>query len=257
MKYTKDLLESILHHGGALALEEYSRYNQRMSVRFRCMCGTETSKRFEMLHVHRCPYCPECSKKINLERRNATWLQKYGVSNIFQKEGIREKINETFEQKYGDHPKRTHAVQEKWKQTCLEKYGGHPNQNPEVQAKAEKNSYRHKDYTMPCGTIVKVQGYEDKALNELLECFTEDEIILGRGNVPRIRYVCSESVNRIYYPDFYIQPLNTILEIKSEWTLKLNTCRLEEKAKAVIAAGYTYEVWVYDGPSGGKRTLAF
>lgn len=257
MKYTKDLLDSILQEGGATVLQEFPRYNQRLIVAFRCKCGTETKKKFEMLNLYRCPYCEKCSKKVCVQRRNDAWKEKYGVENIFQHQPTIDKINNGFQQKYGDHPKRTKEVQEKWKTTCLEKYGGHPNQNKEVQAKAEHTSFKHRDYTMPSGNIVKIQGYEDKALNELLEHFIEEEISVGRGNVPTIHYTCKEGKNRIYFPDFYIEPTNTILEIKSKWTIQLQTCRLEEKAKAVIANGYHFEVWVYDGKKANKEVLTF
>jgi len=95
------------------------------------------------------------------------------------------------------------------------------------------------------------------ALNELLLQFSEDEIAVGRANVPNVKYVCSEGVNRTYFPDFYIKPLNTILEIKSDWTLRLATCRLEEKANAVVKAGYNFEVWVYNGNAQNKLVQTF
>ena len=110
---------------------------------------------------------------------------------------------------------------------------------------------------MPSGKLVKIQGYEDKALDELLEHFTEEEITVGRGNVPSIAYISKEGKKRIYFPDFFIEPMNTILEIKSEWTLQLSTCRLEEKAKAVIDKGYSFEVWVYDNKKEKKEVLTF
>lgn len=257
MKYIRELLDIILQEADATLVGTYEKYNQRMRITYRCKCGKEANKRFEMLNLYRCAYCEECSKKIYVERRNKTWKDKYGVENIFQTSETIEKINKTYQEKYGDHPKRTKEVQEKWKATCFEKYGGHPNQNPEVQAKAEQTSFKHRDYVMPSGKVVKIQGYEDKAIDELLECFTEDEIINGRANVPHLRYLCKEGKQRLYYPDFYIQPLNTILEIKSEWTLKLQTCRLEEKAKAVLEAGYRYEVWVYNTTKEKKQILVF
>ena len=257
MKYTKELLESLLREGGATLLEEYSRYNQRLYVKFRCKCGVETTKRFEMLNVHKCPYCEECSKRVSAERGKQTCLTKYGVSNASKTKEVINKIQDVFQDKYGNHPKRMKETQEKWKATCLEKYGGHPNQNPEVQAKAEHTSFQHRDYTMPSGKVVKIQGYEDKALGELLEHFVEEEICVGRGRVPRIHYECAEGNNRVYFPDFYVKPTNTILEVKSEWTLKLQTCRLQEKAKAVLASGYRFEVWVYDGHKANKQVLAF
>ena len=46
-----------------------------------------------MLNAYRSPYCEGCSKKVNIERRNKTWKDKYGIENIFQDETIKEKIN--------------------------------------------------------------------------------------------------------------------------------------------------------------------
>ena len=123
----------------------------------------------------------------------------------------------------------------------------------ELLLKAEKNSFNYKEYRCPTGKIVKIQGYEDKALDELFQHFVEEELSIGRGNIPHIKYICNEGKQRIYYPDFYIESLNTILEIKSDWTLQLHTCRLEEKKKAVLEAGYKYEVWVYDQKGTNKK----
>lgn len=257
MKYTKELLEEILQEGGAFILEEYEKYNQRMHIKFRCKCGKETEKRFEMLNKYRVPYCEECAQIIIKERSKETCMKKFGVPNAGLNKEIKEKIKESYIKRFGGHPKQTKEVQEKWKQTCLEKYGGHPNQNPTVHAKAEINSFQYKDYTLPSGKIIKYQGYEDAALDELLEYFDEDDIIIGRCNIPTIPYVCNEGINRIYFPDFFIQSMNTILEIKSDWTLKLKTCRLDEKANAVKKSGYEFEVWVYDGNKKNKRILKF
>ena len=236
---------------------EYPKYNQRMRIIFQCKCGKETTKRFEMLNVYRLPYCEECSKKIVSERIKETFMENYGVSNIFQDEKTMIKIQDSNIKKFGDHPKRTKEVHDKWMNTCMERYGGHPNQNPDVQAKAEKTSFKHRDYTMPSGKIVKIQGYENIALTELLQHFSEEEIHVGRGVVPHVKYTCNEGKQRVYYPDFYIEPLNTILEIKSDWTLQLQTCRLEEKAKAVLKAGYNFEVWIYNGRGQNKEILTF
>ena len=257
MKYTVEILKEILSEGGATLLDEYPKYNQRMRVRFQCKCGKEGNKRFEMLNIYRLPYCNGCSNKIVSERIKETFMENYGVSNIFQDQQTMIKIQDSNIKKFGGHPKRNKEVKEKWKNTCMVKYGGHPNQNPDVQAKAEKTSFKHRDYTMPSGKIVKIQGYENIALTELLQHFSEEEIYVGRGIVPHVKYTCNEGKQRVYYPDFYIEPLNTILEIKSDWTLQLQTCRLEEKTKAVLKAGYNFEVWIYNGSGQNKEILTF
>jgi hypothetical protein len=244
MKYSKELLEAILAEGSAVILGEYDRYNQRMRVNFKCSCGSETSKRFEMLNVYRLPYCEPCSLKKATDRSKATIMKKYGVENPGQSESIKKKIQNAWSTKYGGHPKTNKDVQEKWSATCLEKYGGHHNQNKEVQAKSEATSYHYKTYMMPSGNLVKYQGYEDKALDELVQLYEEEDICIGRANIPSIDYHIDDK-KHVYFPDFYIKSLNKIIEVKSEWTIKLRRGNVEEKALATIKTGYKYEIWIY------------
>jgi hypothetical protein len=253
MKYTKELLEEILQEGNAKVLEEYKRYSQRTRIKFRCECGEETEKKFEMLNVYRYPYCGICSLKKKAEKYEKTCLDKYGVKNAGLVAEVKEKIQNSFDKNFGGHPKKNKEVQEKWKQTCLDKYGGHPNQNREVQIKAEKNSYKFKTFTFPSGKTVKYQGYEDKAINELLKTNNEDDIIVGRGEVPIIPFNTVENdktVKHKYFPDIFIPSENKIIEVKSEWTIKLKRSYICEKGKGVIDSGYKFEVWLFD--SHGK-----
>lgn len=233
-----------MSEGGASVLDTYERYNQRMKVKFKCSCGVEAVKKFEMLNVYRLAYCEACSLKKATERSKATLMKNYGVDNAGKSEGIIKKIHDTFQTKYGMHPKKTKDVQDKWKATCLEKYGGHPNQNIDVQIKSEATSYHYKDYMLPSGNLVKYQGYENTALDELVQEYEEDDLGIGRSNVPMIKYMLGD-VKHIYFPDFFIKSENKIIEVKSEWTLKLKRGNVEEKALATIAAGYKYEIWVY------------
>lgn len=245
MKYTKELLEEILKEGGAVDLEVYKIYNQRLRVKFLCSCGVETLKKFEMLQVYRLPYCEACSKVKMIEKAKATCMEKYGVDNAGKNEEIKKKIKDTFNTNYGCHPKTTKDVQDKWKATCLKVYGGHPNQNKEVQAKSEASSYKFKDYMMPSGEIVKVQGYEHIALDELVQIYEEDDIMVGRSNIPTIDYYIND-VKHVYFPDFLIKSENKVIEVKSEWTIQLKRGNVEEKALATIKAGYRYEIWIYN-----------
>jgi hypothetical protein len=197
-----------------------------------------------MLQVHRLPYCEGCSLKKKAERGKKTCMEKYGVSNAAKDASIIQKIKKVFDAKYGIHPKKTRDVQDKWRATCLEKYGGHPNQNKEVQIKSEANSFAYKDYMMPSGAIVKYQGYENVALDELLELYEEKDIQIGRSNVPSVNYHIGEK-KHVYFPDFFIPCENKIIEVKSEWTITLVRGNVEEKARATVKAGYKYEIWVY------------
>jgi len=96
MKYTKEALETIVAEGDGTILDTYDRYNQRMRVRFRCSCGAETSKRFEMLNLYRLPYCEPCSLKKATERSKATIMKNYGVENAGQAECVKKKIKDIF-----------------------------------------------------------------------------------------------------------------------------------------------------------------
>jgi hypothetical protein len=245
MKYTKELLEGILAEGGASIPVEYPIYNQRLKVTFTCSCGVATTKRFEMLQLYRLPYCEECSLKKATERSKKALMDKYGVDNAGKSEQAKKKIIETYMKNYGMHPQKTDIIKAKRVKTCLAKYGGHPNQNKDVQIKSESNSYHYKDYMMPSGSIVKYQGYENLALDELVQLYEEEEISIGRSNIPSIDYYIGDT-KHVYFPDFFIKHENKIIEVKSEWTIQLRRGNVEEKALATKKAGYKYEIWVYN-----------
>jgi len=256
MKYTREVLDEILREGGAVILGEYKLYNQRLRVRFRCSCGLETSKRFEMLNVYKLPYCEACSLKIKEKNKKESNMKKYGVENTGSLKEVKDKIKNTYEERYGMHPKKLKDVQDKWKATCLERYGGHPNQNKEVQAKSEATSYKFRDYMMPSGNIVKVQGYEHIALDELVQKYEEDDILVGRSAIPTIDYYINDT-KHVYFPDFMIKSENKIIEIKSEWTIQLKRGNVEDKALATIKAGYNYEIWIYNVKKVKVQTKAY
>lgn len=256
MKYTKELLEEILKEGGAVALEEYTKYNQRLRVKFRCSCGTETSKRFEMLNMYRLPYCEVCNiEKVNAKIKKSC-MENFGYENPGQNPEIKKKINDSYIKKWGMHPLKTKEVISKRAETCLERYGGHPNQNKDVQIKSEATSYHYKSYMMPSGNIVKYQGYENLALDELVQMYEEEDICVGRANIPSIIYHIDHT-KHVYFPDFFIKSENKIIEVKSEWTITLKRGNIEEKALATVKAGYKYEIWVYSDKKSKVETKVY
>jgi hypothetical protein len=190
------------------------------------------------------------------ERKQTSNLEKYGVINTGSLESVKAKINKTFQDKFGGHPKQTKEVQDKWKATCLTKYGGHPNQNKEVQLKSEATSFAFKDYMMPSGNIVKYQGYENLALDELVQLYEEEDISVGRSSIPLIEYYIGEK-KHVYFPDFFIPSENKIIEVKSEWTIQLRRGNIEEKANATVKAGYKYEIWVYNDKKVKAETKVY
>jgi hypothetical protein len=131
--------------------------------------------------------------------------------------------------------------------TCLINNGvKNPTQNIDILYKALVNSKKFKTYIMPSGKIIKIQGYEHIALNELVKIYSENDIHTGK-NVPRTIYYKENDGNiHYYFPDIFIKSINKIIEVKSSWTynkdLKVNIL----KANACKNNGYTFEFWIYD-----------
>ena len=198
--------------------------------------------------------------KILIEKRKHTCLEKYGVENVNQNKNIYEKGRQTKIKKYNNpnyvnHEKtkqtkferygdENYNNQEKSKQTCLERYGvEHQMHVSEFHEKTLK--YRWKEYIMPSGKSIKVQGYEPQALDFLLTKYTEDEIISSRKEIPKIWYFTDNGNSHRYYPDFYIPKENLIIEVKSTYTVKCDIEKNLLKKEATINSGYEYQLLIF------------
>ncbi len=197
-----------------------------------------------------------------------TNLQKYGHECSLNNTDVQKKIQTTLQKKYGvSHNFQAGELRDNIKQTFLKKYGvEHPSQNEEVFAKAQKNSKKFKNFIMPSGTVRRVQGYEPFALRDLITAgITEDQIKTDRSDVPRIKYSAEEKdpslhqdagtdseprqnqgKDRYYFPDIFIPHENRLIEVKSTWTYKCKTDFIKQKAEAAKAAGYNYEIRIYN-----------
>ena len=76
------------------------------------------------------------------------------------------------------------------------------------------------------------------------------------GEEIKVGYTSDEK-ERVYFPDIYIKSINKIIEVKSEWTIKLQSARIDDRAKSVKEAGYDFEVWVYSVKKIRTETLIF
>ena len=179
-----------------------------------------------------------------------TCLGKYGVEHVTQTEVMKNKSKETNLKKYGvEHNLQREEIKEKIKQTCLERYGvEYIGQCPEFQEKITKRSYYLKEYIFPSGKIINIQGYENYALDKLLnENIKEEDIITGSKNVPEIWYFDNDkNKNRRHFVDIYLPSKNKCIEVKSTWTFNVNKDIVFLKQKAAKELGYLYEIWVYD-----------
>jgi hypothetical protein len=182
------------------------------------------------------------------EKGKETILNKYGVEYITQNEDIKEKVKKTVMEKYGvEYVFQNEDVKEKIKNTNIERYGvEHHMQNAEVAEKVFKKGFSAKYYTFPSGRTVKIQGYENFALDGLIKIYDENDIIVGALYVPKISWIDAQGKKHIYYPDIYIKSINKLYEVKSTWTMSVNIEENIAKWDAAINASYKFEVRVYD-----------
>lgn len=211
-----------------------------------------------------------------------TNLSNHGVASTNSLQSVKDKKKESFMEKYGvDHQLKISEIalsvsrknsenaverlavarltkletygdenynnRDKYKETCIEQFGvENPSQNAEIHTKKIKNGYKSKQYIMPSGKIIFIQGWENKALDDLLKKYTEDEICVTTADIPRITYHDEKGKKHYYFPDFYIPKDNIIVEIKSEWTYNKNIPRHNMKRDACLAQGYNFKFMIYE-----------
>jgi hypothetical protein len=213
------------------------------------------------------------------EKCKATCLEKYGVEHVSQSDTFKTKIKNTNLEKYGteyftqtnimkdktkqtvlnkygvDHISKLPEFRENCKKTCLQKYGvEYAMQCPEVIENNIKSSYYFKEYKMPSGKVIKIQGYENYALDELIKYIDETDIITGAKNVPEIWYLACGDKERRHFVDIFIPSQNKCIEVKSTWTFKKQKDIVFLKQTKAKEIGYLYEIWVYD-KKGNKVQL--
>ena len=185
---------------------------------------------------------PLQSKEVQ-EKSKSTNLKNCGFEYPMQSKEAQEKSKETNMEKLGvDNPFKSETIKDKIKVTHLKNCGF---ENPS-QAGLYLNGYKHKDYIYPSGKIVKIQGYENLLLDELLEVYTESEILTDRKDMPEFWYFNDGKKHR-YFPDAYIPKDNLIYEVKSSWTLK---CSMKNnifklKKQSVIDSNFNFKLKIY------------
>ena len=207
------------------------------------------------------------------EKQIATNVERYGVEHTLSSPEIRAKGQETNMKNFGvpfctmsavvqaktvatclrrygaNHPSQTQEFKDKIQETCMIRYGEtHPMKDPVMADKAMKASYYRKDYTLPSGKIIQVQGYEPYALDLLFAAeYEEDDIVTDLKEVPHLTYHTSDGCAHKYFPDIYVKSDNWIIEVKSTWTLEKSKEVLPLKKQACVDAGYHFDVWAFDG----------
>jgi hypothetical protein len=190
-------------------------------------------------------------KCFNPQKEKETKLKKYGNETYNNPE----KISKTNKKVWGSGTnlriKQTEKndyekIYKKHKSTIFKKYGvENISQIPEVHDKKVKTGYRSKDYVLPSGKTVKIQGYENFLLDELLKEFNEEEIFTDSLDMPVFEYIGEDGKRHRYFPDVYVPKTNTIYEVKSTYTVKQDQEKNKRKFESVKKAGFNFELKVY------------
>ncbi len=188
-----------------------------------------------------------------------TLISNYGVDTPLKSKIVKQKSKETCLKKYGvNYVLQSEEIKDKSKKTCLEKYGvEHPLQNSEIAENSSKNAYSKKVYTFPSGRQEFIQGYENFALDELLQKnkIEENNIITSRKLVPKVWYNDITGKKHRHYVDIFIPSQNKCIEVKSTWTSKKKKDCLLLKQQAAKDLGYEYEIWIYDAKANKVETI--
>jgi hypothetical protein len=222
--------EQFKNRGCTLLEKEYT--NAITKMRYICKCHNESVITWN--NFSKGKLCMKCKgkEKLTLEYIKNKFLEKGCL--LLESDYINSKTS----MKY------LCICKNEWKTTWSNFNRGHFMCKFCADENTSKNSFQFKDYTLPSKKNIRIQGYENLALDELLTKFDESELVLSKRKMPIITYYIKKEHR--YYPDIFIPKRNTIIEVKSEYTYKSNIIRNMIKALSVRKLGYNFEFWIYD-----------
>lgn len=184
-------------------------------------------------------------------RWKKTNLEKYNVEYPLQNEEIKNKSKITKKNKYNNE---NYNNRIKYKTTCINKFGfDNPMKNEEIKDKFYKSFFEKYGEKHPMHVSkfvdrmiksgVKIFKYKDTDLyyqstyeKDFLDKYY-NILKIDRGKIVRYIYKGNE---HIYYPDFYIEELNLIIEIKSTNWYNIHKEKNELKKEYCIKNGYNF-----------------
>jgi hypothetical protein len=118
-----------------------------------------------------------------------------------------------------------------------------------------KSGRKWREFVMPSGKTLLVQGYESLALNELLMTISEEDILVHK-DVPKVRYNYG-GIDRIHFADFYIKSTNTLIDVKSSFTFNVEVDKNNAKKLFAENQGYNYKFMIISrGKNENKKAKA-
>jgi hypothetical protein len=169
-------------------------------------------------------------------KSEATCLHKYNNIKFQSTDLFKEKFKKTCMEKYGvEHYSKTNEFKNKFENTCLEKYG---------RKTTLFLNNKFKEYILPSGKKIKIQGYENYALDELLKHYEESDILICEEITPIEYYI--DDIKHNYYPDFYIKSINKIIEVKSKYFYNIEIDKNLKKRDACLNNGMDFSFCIIE-----------
>lgn len=223
-------------------------------VRCKCqICGIEKELMYRKYNKNISKYgYYSCSSKCSTLKKKKTFLNNYGVDSPIKNEEVKEKIKNTCIFKYGfDNPMKSEIIKNKVKNTCINKYNSdyfinssnfkdimldvygvlNPMESIELNNKRIRNSYKINKFTE-----IK---YQSKYELDFIKFCIENNIKIIKP-LSTINYIDNLGINRKYIPDFYLEEINLIVEIKSTYYYNINKENNILKKNFTILEGYNY-----------------
>lgn len=196
-----------------------------------------------------------------MQRSKNTCKLRYGVTNPFQAEHVKQKTRNTIKLKYGvDNISQLESIKQIKSQTMFSNYGRHNNLEIIQELMMEKYGVNNAAYLdtyetltnrfkktheviTPSGKILITQGYEKFAVPILINTYKEENIIYGKKHIPKIQYKFNG--NKIYFPDFYVKSHNIIIEVKSQYTFNCDFTKNCAKFYATLNNGFEMIMMIF------------
>ena len=184
-----------------------------------------------------------------LNKMLAKVQEKRGISNVMRDPDIAKKVVETKIAIYGAPSSWSGPLAYQINvDKASAKFGYIPgqftnvSQIPEVHAKKLKSGHIAKDYILPSGNVIRIQGYENKFLDYALKYYPETVFNFNRNcSIP---YVLNTNKHR-YIPDFVFEGSKQVIEVKSDYTFYSEYEKNIAKAIGCLISGYTLTFAIY------------
>ena len=199
----------------------------------------------------------EFHNREDTKLKTSEWTKKYFNENPEARGKIAKSTKKYYSEVYPTDDrarlKRSEAAKKVMENPKVRKSMGDRSRNmwadPKNASRIINARHKYKEYTLPSGKIVKLQGYEPFVLDRLLEIYNESDIFIGvseiYSQIGRIHYNF-ENMERTYYPDFYIKSINKIMEVKSEYTFGIKKYENIAKQNSCLNLGFSFEFNIVD-----------